>query len=63
MIHGRVQHLAQNAVADEDLGLIYPAQINLEKSTIRVRGKEINLSPGVAVKRAFGRTKPAGRNV
>jgi len=31
------------------MGLIYPARISLEKSTIRVRGKDITLSPGMAV--------------
>jgi len=49
VIHGKVLHLAQNAVADEDLGLIYPARISLASSTIRVRGKDITLSPGMAV--------------
>ncbi|PHZ84026.1 HlyD family type I secretion periplasmic adaptor subunit [Paremcibacter congregatus] len=49
VIHGEVIHLAQNAVADENLGLIYPARISLKTSTIRVRGKDINLSPGMSV--------------
>lgn len=49
VIHGKILHLAQNAVADENLGLVYPARISLDKSTIRVRGKDINLSPGMAV--------------
>lgn len=49
VIHGKVLHLAQNAVQDENLGLIYPTRISLEKSTIRVRGKDIALSPGMAV--------------
>jgi len=49
VIHGKVLHLAQNAVQDENLGLVYPTRISLDKSTIRVRGNDINLSPGMAV--------------
>lgn len=49
VIHGTLQHIAKNAVADENLGLVYPSRILIEKSTIRVRGKDINLSPGMAL--------------
>lgn len=49
VIHGELLHLAQNAVADEKLGLIFPARISLRVATIRVRGKDIPLSPGMSV--------------
>ena len=49
VIHGEVLSIAQNAVADENLGLIYPTRISLNASTITVQGKEVNISPGMAV--------------
>jgi len=49
VIHGKLEHLAQDAVADEQLGLIYPARITLEKDFITVRGKDVNLSPGMSL--------------
>lgn len=49
IISGEVLSIAQNAVADENLGLIYPMRISLDKSTIMVNGKEVNITPGMAV--------------
>lgn len=49
VIHGEVLSIAQNAVADENLGLIYPARVSLDASTIAVNGKDVNISPGMAV--------------
>ena len=49
VIHGEVLSIAQNAVADENLGLVYPARVSLDAATIAVNGKEVNISPGMAV--------------
>lgn len=49
VIHGEVLSIAQNAVADENLGLIYPARVSLQESIIMVNNKEVNISPGMAV--------------
>ena len=49
VIDGKIIHIAQNAVADENLGLVYPAKIEMSKSHIMVRGKKINLSPGMSL--------------
>ena len=49
VIHGRLDHLARDAVQDEHLGLIYPAKISIEKNSIMVEGKEVNLGPGMAL--------------
>ncbi len=49
VIRGEVINLAQNAVADENLGLIYPTRISLDQSTIMVRGNEVNIAPGMAI--------------
>lgn len=49
VIHGTLEHLAKDAVNDENLGLIYPARIVMKKTVIRVKGKDIKLGPGMAV--------------
>ncbi|WP_138379543.1 HlyD family type I secretion periplasmic adaptor subunit [Luteithermobacter gelatinilyticus] len=49
VIPGRLDHLAQDAVNDENLGLVYPARISIERSTIHVNGKEVPLGPGMAL--------------
>ena len=46
---GRVISVSQDAVNDEKRGLIFPALIRLERSTIRVGEKDIKLAPGMAV--------------
>ncbi len=44
-----VVHVSSDAVADENLGLVYKAKVHLEKATIDVGGKHIPLSPGMSV--------------
>lgn len=48
-IHARVMNVSHDAVNDEKRGLIFPARILLERSTIQVENKLVNLSPGMAV--------------
>lgn len=48
-IPARVMHVSNDAVADEKRGLIYPVRVKLERTTIRVDEKTVNLSPGMAV--------------
>ncbi len=48
-IAGKVIHVSRDAVADEKKGLLYSTRIMLEKSTIDVGGKKMNLSPGMSV--------------
>ena len=33
---------------DENLGPVYPARVRLERDRLRVNGKWVNLSPGLA---------------
>lgn len=42
-------HVSHDAVNDEKRGLIFPARVALERATIRVENKTVNLSPGMAV--------------
>ncbi|MCI0400835.1 MAG: HlyD family type I secretion periplasmic adaptor subunit [Gammaproteobacteria bacterium] len=48
-IDGEIVNLTNDAVPDEKLGLVYAANVGLEKSTIQVEDKLVNLSPGMAV--------------
>jgi hemolysin D len=48
-IDGEIVTLSDDAVQDERAGLIYPAQVFMQQSTLRVEGKSVNLSPGMAV--------------
>ena len=48
-IDARVIQVSNDAVSDEKRGLIFPARVNLERATIQVENKTVNLSPGMAV--------------
>lgn len=48
-IDARVTHVSNDAVNDEKRGLIFPARVNLQRATIQVENKTVNLSPGMAV--------------
>ncbi|WP_026471064.1 HlyD family type I secretion periplasmic adaptor subunit [Alkanindiges illinoisensis] len=48
-IDAKVLSISHDAINDEKLGLIYSSLIRMEKSTINVDGKQVNLSPGMAV--------------
>lgn len=47
VIDGVLEDISNDAIQDENLGLIYQARIKLDKQTIRVNGRVINLSPGM----------------
>jgi hemolysin D len=48
-IPGKVLSMSDDAVPIEKVGLIYPTRVSMDRSTIHVEGKEVNLSPGMAV--------------
>ncbi|MCK6384744.1 MAG: HlyD family efflux transporter periplasmic adaptor subunit [Rhodocyclaceae bacterium] len=48
-IEAKVTHVSNDAVNDEKRGLIFPARVNLVRSTIQVENKTVKLSPGMAV--------------
>lgn len=48
-IDAKVITVSNDAVNDEKRGLIFPARVNLERATIQVENKTVNLSPGMAV--------------
>lgn len=48
-IDAKVSGVSGDAVNDEKRGLIFPARVHLERATIQVENKTVNLSPGMAV--------------
>lgn len=48
-ITGKVSSVSNDAVNDEKRGLIYQARVLMDKATIKVEDKIVNLSPGMAV--------------
>lgn len=49
LVDARVTHVARDAVHDEEKGLIYKMRLRMERLTMTVDGREVNLSPGMAV--------------
>ncbi|NKB37459.1 MAG: HlyD family type I secretion periplasmic adaptor subunit [Gammaproteobacteria bacterium] len=48
-IDGEIATLSNDATPDERLGLVYATRVKMEKTTMQVKDKIINLSPGMAV--------------
>jgi hemolysin D len=48
-ISASLTHVSHDAINDEKKGLIYSARARLQRATMQVEGKTVNLSPGMAV--------------
>lgn len=48
-IDGEVVKLTPNATLDKDLGLVYTVRVMLKRKTINVEGRDVELTPGMAV--------------
>ncbi len=48
-IPGQVMQVSSDAIQDEKRGLVYVARVKLDKATLEVDGKTVNLTPGMAV--------------
>jgi len=48
-IPGQVLSVSDDAVPLEKGGLVYTARVSMDRATIQVQGKQVNLSPGMAV--------------
>ncbi len=48
-IPGTVQSVSDDAAPIEKVGLIYPARVSMDRPTMQVEGKQVSLSPGMAV--------------
>ena len=49
MIGGKIVDLSNDAITDEQLGLVYHCRIKINKTDIQVKDKWVNLSPGMSV--------------
>jgi hemolysin D len=48
-ISGKVVSVSDDAAPIEKVGLVYPTRVSIDRSTMQVEGKQVNLSPGMAV--------------
>lgn len=48
-IPGAVLTVSDDAAPIEKVGLVYPTRVSMDRSTMQVEGKQVNLSPGMAV--------------
>lgn len=46
---GKVKSVSHDAISHEDLGLVYTAIVSLDKSTLSIDGKQVNLTAGMNV--------------
>jgi hemolysin D len=44
-----VLSVSDDAAPIEKVGLVYPTRVSMDRATIQVEGKQVNLSPGMAV--------------
>jgi len=49
MIDGTVLHVSNDAIQDEDLGPVFSARISMDKSTIQIEKRLVQLSPGMSL--------------
>lgn len=48
-VPGHVLTISDDAASVEQVGLVYPTRVTMDRSTIQVEGKSVNLLPGMAV--------------
>lgn len=48
-LRGKLMQVSSDAIQDEKRGLVYAARVKLDKTTLEVDGKIVNLTPGMAV--------------
>lgn len=48
-IDGKVLHVSRDSIQDEQLGLVYPARVHMDRTTILVGDKNVNLGPGMSL--------------
>lgn len=48
-VSGHVLTVSNDAAPIENVGLVYPTRVSMDRSVIHVEGKQVNLSPGMAV--------------
>lgn len=49
LLEGEITNLSDDAIADEQLGFIYKAQVALNETVLPVNGKDVSITPGMTV--------------
>ncbi len=49
ILSGTVEKVSANSVNNQQEGLVFPARVRLKQHSVRVRGQEVPLTPGMAV--------------
>ena len=49
VVDGKIENVSNNAIPDENLGLIYKVKVLMQTSMIQVESKLVDLVPGMAV--------------
>lgn len=47
-VDGEVVDISADAVAEENLGLVFPVTVKLKQHSLQVRGETVELAPGMA---------------
>ncbi|MDX2228027.1 MAG: HlyD family type I secretion periplasmic adaptor subunit [Leptolyngbyaceae cyanobacterium bins.349] len=48
MVEGVVRKISPNAIHEKDVGLVFPIEVQLKQRVVRVNGKDVKLTPGMA---------------
>lgn len=48
IVDGVVEKVSPNAILEKDVGLVFPVRIRLNRQAVPVRGKDVELTPGMA---------------
>jgi HlyD family secretion protein len=48
MVEGSVSKISPNAVNEKEAGMVFPVQVQLKQHSVRVKGQEVSLTPGMA---------------
>ncbi|QZZ20682.1 HlyD family type I secretion periplasmic adaptor subunit [Leptothermofonsia sichuanensis E412] len=48
IVDGVVEKVSPNAIVEKDVGLVFPVRIRLNRQAVPVRGKDVELTPGMA---------------
>jgi HlyD family secretion protein len=48
ILNGTVVKVSPNAVQEQEIGLIYPVQVELEQDGVQINGAAVELTPGMA---------------
>ena len=48
LVQGTVASISPNSVQEQEMGLVYPARIKIDKTFVTIQGQEVPITPGMA---------------